>query len=368
MLQRVSRTLLWIVFGLMMSAASLAASPYSQVTLPVADRSSTEFQQAVIVGYGEIMKRLSGNPAVMTTPALQNSVTDAASYVTQYSYSERVDRSSQQRQLLLQLTFNEHALTKILQNSGQSILGKQRPPTLVVMLNEQNGVLNFFSAGDAQTVGASITAAAQQRGLPIVLPLGDLDDQAILTANTVPSITSEASDAMRTRYQVTNLLVGVVVPLGDRVQVQWQLWSGDRYYQWTVGGADLTAVLPSSFDRLLETIADQFAVVKNQKLRGELMVEVTGVYGLQDYVGVVHNFKQLTPVSRVTVREMTPNSLLLSLEVNGGEEALQRALQSDKSVIPVMQTDGLDSATELRFDWRGAAVPVPSAQTDMDNA
>lgn len=369
MLPRFLRIVGWVWLGLCCIVPALASSPYSQVTLPVADRSPAEFQQAVAVGYAEAMKRLSGNPAVMTTPAVQSSAATAASYVSQYSYIEQASQDPSARQLLLQLTFNEHALVKVLQDAGQSLLGKQRPLTLVVMLNDQNGVLNFFSASDAQTLGVTLSQVAQQHGLPIVLPLGDLEDQTLLSANAVPSISSQAGDAMRNRYQVSNLLVGVVVPLGDRVQIQWQLWSGERYFQWTAAGADVATVIGSSFDRLLETIANQYAVVKTSKLNDDVMVAISGVYGLPEHVAVLRLFKQLTPVSRVAVREMTPDTLRLSVTVSGGAEALQRALQFDKSLIPAQPKMDEESTAALFFDWRGVASAEPEdAPMIRDNA
>lgn len=344
----------WVfMVGFLMSMVGVAFShskKLGQVTVIVSDRSRPAFQYAIGEGFAEVLVRLSGNPAIMTIPAIQDSFSKAGSYVSSYSYQEAIDENSKQ-QLSLKMIFNERALSRLLQKVGQPVWSHQRPQTLVVLAAPQNGAVIIVSNDAEGEWVDSIRSAAAKHGLPILLPLSDLEDQAILADDFSQGLSVSARSAFTTRYHVQNILFGALNDTVPEANIHWQLWMGDSSSQWITTGKTLQEMTVAGFDHLFRLFASRYAVVKTPSLQTALLLKIIGINGLDDYLKVLQTLKHLAPVNKVSVQNMSADSLVLQINVTGGQEALRQVLQTNHQLTPDFASTANNSATTLQYQW-----------------
>jgi len=317
-----------------LNLAVAAENPLNQVALPVSDRSASAYNQAVINAYAQLMKSLSGNPAIMTTPQVMTASREANQFVSSYRYEQRLDPISQKEGLWLVLDFNQHALNKLLSAAGQPTLGKARPSTLLIFLRQDGDQGHFLSTGDQLSLNAQINAAAAARHLPIELSLGDLEDQEDLKWQPDGNLSDDSLVQFHQRYGKESILILRWESGPGAETIRALAWIGQQHWEWSVQAASLEAALAESFDHWLANLAEAYAVVKSPRSTQFLSLELVGIRELAGYSVAIKTLKSYPMVNHLQVTEINPDHLRVCVSIHGDVEALQRALQSDKSLIP----------------------------------
>lgn len=109
--------------------------------------------------------------------------------------------------------------------------------------------------GDGQAAAEPLRRAAQHRGLPLRLPLADLQEQLVGNAQHIegndPAPLREASE----RYGADALLAVHAREADGKWQGKWQLWLGDQREQGSAEGADQAALA----DAVLLVVSNRLA-------------------------------------------------------------------------------------------------------------
>lgn len=343
-------TMLCMTGFLALPFSTLAQSAHlAEITFAVNDRSASSFQQAVVTAYEQLMVTLSGNPAIMTIPAMQNTLSHASRYLSSYSYKQ------EQEKLYLYMAFDQRALKRVLQKTGQPVWNAARPKTLVIfVLPQHNGGFQRLANGDDTPIAQSLQRIAAQHGLPITLPLLDIEDQLALSEHPADGLSPEEIHHLVARYHLQHIVLGLLTRTEDEVSlhVDWKFWSRGTMTEWTTKGADIETLLTKGFDHLLELFASHYSVVKKEKLQNAFLLNITGVRDLQGYLRVMHALRHLTPVSDVAVKNMAMDHLLFEVRVTGNEEALRNALLSSAQFKPEMLSDLNVEEQPLQYEWK----------------
>ena len=91
--------------------------------------------------------------------------------------------------------------------------------------------------GDNQASAEPLKRAAQNRGLPLRLPLADLDEQIVGTPENLNAAQPDALRAASERYAADALLAVDAKEADGKWQAQWRLWMGDSREQGQAEGA-----------------------------------------------------------------------------------------------------------------------------------
>lgn len=100
----------------------------SQVTVAVTDRSATALQLALQSAFSETLIKMSGNPNIMTLPAIQKASQNLTQWVQSYTYidaNQSNATSAAAPGLLLQVTFDQLGLQQLLQATTQTAEKKE---------------------------------------------------------------------------------------------------------------------------------------------------------------------------------------------------------------------------------------------------
>lgn len=191
-------------------------------------------------------------------------------------------------------------------------MGNNRPAILGWWLNDSAEGSNLV--GDGQSSAAALRRAAQHRGLPLRLPLGDLGEQLVATAKnlegTDPAPLRDASE----RYGADALLAVHATEADGKWQGTWRLWQGDQREQGKVEGADPAALADAVMLAVSSRLASRF--VARPGASSEMQLQVQGA-----------NLERYAELGRVLepfgARLVSAEKDVLTYSVTGSSEQLR---------------------------------------------
>ena len=188
----------------------------------------------------------------------------------------------------------------------------------ILAAGEANKRVAFGEADDSEAARAALLSIAEQRGLPIVLPLVDGEDLARLGFSDLWGEFSEPVIEASARYGADAILIGRSRgPDPTTAQLRWTLLLGRERMDWTGTLADGPH---GAADRLAARLAA--AAGEQQWLR----VEIGNVAMLRDYAQVYTLFTGLSLVEECQVVAVDDDRLRLALRVRGTADQLMRGL------------------------------------------
>ncbi|AZF27906.1 DUF2066 domain-containing protein [Pseudomonas sp. R2-60-08W] len=313
-----------------------------QVLEPVSSQSPQERDQATQRAVQTLVIRLTGDAKAAEGPGLAAVRKDPQQIISQYGYDAGPPES-------LQVDFDPVSTDRALRDAGLAIWGSNRPSILGWWLNDSTEGSSLV--GDGQAVAQALRRAAQHRGLPLRLPLGDLDEQVVATAPNLESADATPLRAASERYGADALLAVHARQEGNQWQAKWRLWLGDKTEQGSVQGADTGAVADAVLLAVSQKLAPRFAVKPG--VSAEQLLEVQGM-NLERYAVLG---RLLEPFGGQPQRV---DGTRIVYRVNGSADQLRTQLSLAKlQEVPA----GEASAPQPPADGaQPAAAPEPQAQ------
>lgn len=318
-----------------------------QVLEPVSSQSPQERDQATQRALQTLVIRLTGDAKAADGPGLAAIRKDPQQIISQYGYDAGPPES-------LQVDFDPVSTDRALRGAGLALWGSNRPSILGWWLNDSTDGSSLV--GDGQSVAEPLRRAARHRGLPLRLPLGDLDEQIVATAPNLENPDATPLRAASERYGADALLAVHARQEGNQWQAKWRLWLGDKSEQGNAQGADTAALADAVLLAVSERLAPRFAV-KVGAASSDQLLEVQGMT-LEHYAALGHLLEPFgaQPVrvdgNRIVYRlngsaeqVRTQLSLARLQEVPAGETPVQPPVAEGAQPAPVEPTP------QLRFRW-----------------
>lgn len=248
----------------LLSLPSLAepVSGLYQVREAVTSQQPEERTLALGKALETLVLRLTGDAKALQSPDLEGIRKDPQQLVSRYVYEGET----------LVVDFDPLTTDNKLRQAGLALWGANRPAILVWWLNA--GVEGASLVGDGQEAAAPLQQAAQNRGLPLRLPLADLQEQLVATPENLAAAQPEALQPASERYAADALLAVQASEAGGQWQAEWRLWLGDGREQGKAQGADPKALADAVLLAVSERLAPRFVVKPGAA--DALLVEVQG--------------------------------------------------------------------------------------------
>lgn len=238
----IARLLLLCLSLLSLSVFAEPLSGLYQVREPVASQQPAVRDQALQRALDTLLVRLTGDPEVLQNPSLAAVRQDPQQLILKYGYEGQA----------LVVDFDPASIRSQLQQAGLPLWGANRPSLLVWWLNESAGSTQLV--GDGLEGAQPLRDAAEYRGVPLYLPMADLDEQLAVT----PESLAGAADLgeLSGRYGANAMLAVHARQEGGKWVAQWRLSADGRQEE---GGAEATdsvaladAVMLAASERLAE--------------------------------------------------------------------------------------------------------------------
>lgn len=245
-----------------------------QVREPVNGQSPEERDQATQRALDTLVLRLTGDPKAAQSPGLAAIRKDPQQIISQYGFDAGPPE-------VLKVDFDPGTTEQALRRAGLAMWGPNRPSILGWWLNDSTEGSSLV--GDGQASAAPLRRAAQHRGLPLRLPLADLNEQIVATAPNLEGADPAPLHAASERYNADALLAVHAQEEGGQWQAKWRLWLGDQKEAGTVQGADQAAVADAVMLAVNERLAPRF--VARPGASSEQLLEVQGM-NLEHYASL----------------------------------------------------------------------------------
>ena len=336
-LRRMRNRITYLIVGALLTLlplpvlASDSDDPFVAET-PVVDESSETRNTALSKMLATVLVRASGNTGIGGQPAARELLEAAPSLVQQYRYRTADEGGRLVRYLWAR--FDQSAVERMMRERNLPVW-VQRPRVLLWVASERGGqrrvLLNLENEPQAR---ADVLARARQRGMPLQLPLMDLEDQAKLSPADLWSDYQAGIRSASARYPHEQILVGRLSARGgDKWSGAWSLIgeSGSQAFQTPAQG--LGDALAFGIDQAQNLLAARYAPMPGATGRSGTLVRFSDVYDLAAYGRLVAILEGLEAVTRVALRQVQQDSFLFELQLRGGQADLVRALQGSGQLV-----------------------------------
>ena len=353
-MQRLYSTCFFILLLLLClpSTWAMEVKGLNTADIPAVDQSRHTLKAALPQALNQVLIKMSGNPGVVTLPEIQNALPSIDNLVERYSYATKTDASGKQ-QRVLHVVFDAAGVKQLLNHASQAIWGSDRPLSLLWLAVPEKTQTTVLSSDDANPLTAFVKKTAASRGIPILFPTMDLKDQSNVTAQTTTLPLASQLIATAKRYDVHSILAGSITANSDGTfEGEWQLLLNGTPFEWQTSAANTHQVISNGINRAADMMANQLATIDSKNLQRTVMMSVNNVQNLDDYAHVVAELRQLATISKVTVDDMSNNTLLLELDTTGSTNALFNSLKQTHLSANAAPTDAGPHHVDLFYHWQ----------------
>lgn len=227
----------------------------------------------------------------------------------------------------LRIQFEPDALSHLLKQSGQPLLGPNRPGILVWAV--EAGELGDRALSPVAANALLLKQAAQHRGVALSFPLGDLQDMTLVDEASIRQASEDSLLEASARYPAEGTLALVIDGGTESTELNWTLWLNDLHKSGRTSGSAEQAA-----DELMQQLADivfeQYAIPATAGgERSAWRLHVQGVDSVGAYSGLLGMLRRLGTQQQPRLLEIDGDRVLLQVSFPGTEQQLERMLDLD---------------------------------------
>lgn len=331
----------WMVLvGWLAAPGVVAAAEGYQASRWVADRETATFDQAAADALREVVVRVTGVSALGDNSELNAALQQPRPYIQQFRY-DRESRATggdpvSQPGHRLTIHFASKEVDLLVRRAGLPIWTGKRPELLAWIAVEQSQGRQVLAAGGEDGLSTVVLETAQQRGLPMSLPLYDLQDQMAASPGDIWGLFQQPLVVATQRYGTDNYLMG---KLYNPEPGEWRftgLWQEGAQSAWLeLRATSAEEALQRAVHQLTDQLAQRYSVVLDVANASLERLMVSGVNDLQAYAQLVDYLGKLVPVRRALLRRAQAEDVEFALELESDREQLRQLLIRDRRLVEV---------------------------------
>lgn len=351
----------WITVLLLALSSSVSAARlvnlYADEAILAQSASQTEQNNAVRDAFGRVLVRVTGDAEITRRPAVQSALRNANDYLSTFRF-ERSDvtltnvlgEAVATNRMVMQ--FDSGSIEQLLVRNRLPIWGRNRAETLVWLADRLDGQDRILGDTDQTEWARALRQAATNRGVPLTLPLMDLTDTFELSFTDVYGLFTNDVLAASERYPHDAVLIGRIERQGEAFQANFVYMIQNDRQRFEAQGRDEAELMANLIDRVTRRLADQYAVVLDPALAGRVALRINEVNDLDALAEVERYLKSQNLITKATLRQVEPGSLLFDLNISGDQAQLRDTLALDAVLTPVQQFDLFGGGgDELVYRW-----------------
>ena len=377
-----------------------------EISVAVDDQNNSTRRRATRQALVEVMIRISGQSIAASNSILKSNLNKSTAYIQRYLYREEdlVDEQGNPfKQLMLDLVFDEMAIRNLLRDANLPRWGANRPQTLIWLaigdqqqrfllgtddesllkainqpfVNEDSPVQTNNESSETPVEQASlnlkqiISDKASARGLPILLPLMDLEDSVnIDVADVWGRFISPIRQASE-RYASDAVAAAQLIREDDQWLTRWLLLHKGRILSWEHQSDSIESALNVGLDAITDQLAAQYAVYEDSLQRNDILISVNNINRVEDFAALMKYLQGITSIHDVNVAKITQSVIHLKINLIGEQDALIQAISLNNQLI-IEMTPSIDHSRiqtrlpALFFHWASDNnnLAKPASQVD----
>jgi hypothetical protein len=191
----------------------------------------------------------------------------------------------------------------------------------------------------------ALDQAASIHAVPVLFPLMDLEDIALVKIGDIVSRQYDGIDTMATRYAPDALLVGQVVGRsGEGWRGDWEVRFAEQIFKWKFKASSKQAVIDQVIKHLARILALEYALEDHRQVEQTLLLSVSALEGIDNLIAVQKYLQSLNVVDSVRVAMINKDVITYRLKLRNDAEDLQRLIEFgevlEQEDFPQVSTQG----------------------------
>ncbi|WP_206486368.1 DUF2066 domain-containing protein [Thalassotalea sp. G2M2-11] len=312
----------------------------------VDSQSQNDRNKALKQALRAVLVKVGGQQQVLSHPEIKAHLNRYNRFVTNYRYEREQD------QQFLSASFDQAKINALFVNANLPLWGSLRPQIVLWLVNEQGLVRELATEESSQALIRSVDELAELRGLPIVLPKGNVTQQTVNISDlwgrfqqpiyqaSIPYL-PEAILVIRisdnTLLSEEQLLVAEQCQLlcQPNIALDWSFIStatqeetqrfSERYY-----GTSRNELVSQALNEIADDLYQRYALTTD--VNNQFTLEVANVDSLTGYVKIKAFLEQLSAVQSVQLTHVKGTVRRFKLTLLGSKQALLASLQLNKAL------------------------------------
>jgi len=352
---RIELPALWLVLALLVGTwpASNVYAADDYFTGQALQTGNVSEQTLISGALAHVLVKLTGRADLVDLPAVQPLLADAQKLLVGFSYREQRAPGNvfDDADRYLLASFDQRMVQERLRQAGIALWTLERPALLLWLGIEENGERRML-AGDEEVLRYQMQQQADYRGLPLLLPLQDQTDYALVQAESIWGGFYEDALLAAERYASDQTVIATAARVGfaDRAlwQVRWRLHNQYGLETFTSNGSELASALSDGIDQLAELSARQSAVNLIADAAQLVIARLPQVIGPQQFGRAWQALAGLSQVESVHLLQAGDEGIDLNLQMRADVSWLRQAIDfSDELWLLEPGQNDLQSAVGL---------------------
>jgi len=265
-------------------------------------------------GLVNVLIKVSGKTDIAQNEVIKKALTQSERYVTQMSFVEYDDAPR-----TMKLGYNSKMVLNLLTQAEQSIWETPRKSVLVWVVNDYNYQRSIIWEQSNNSLITRIKDAANERGLPVMFPVGDFDDvTSIEISDLWGNFKKPIADASE-RYNPQAILV--VKVRGN--SSTWTLFDTTPQYLVTAQKKPIEGRVSGSVQLadMVNEVSDYFAKTYTKNLGAVASdsetVSIQGIHTTRAFFNIEKQLKQMNSVASVQINTIQGDKVTYTLSLLG---------------------------------------------------
>ena len=327
----------------MFSAAAIEVTDVYQAKVAVNSQANKDRNQAIKEAMAAVLLKVGGQETILGKSEIKRQLNRYNQYLAQYRYER------DEEQLFLVAMFDENKIKQLFQQQNLAIWGSLRPQILVWLLTEDGLNREVVAESSQLPWPKQIESFSEHRGLPLLLPLMDLEDSLQVNVTDLWGRFDDATEQASQRYAAdANLIIrisnssllaeqeqptvceGVICQQPSWYAVDWSLLAEHQQFGQTYEGSNVETLLSQVLKDVASTVYESYAL--STDLNNELLIDVANIDSLSSYIEVLEFLSCLSAVESVTLVQAEAQTRTFKLNLLGSPKGLLASLKLNKKL------------------------------------
>ena len=312
-------------------------------------------------GLSQVLTRVSGRSDILQNPVIVAALKTPEQYYSEFSYA-RVEAVNDEAVALpqpgldplpaetprqvMRIRFAPSLIAKILREADLPVWGSNRPSVLSWMAIDDESGRQVLGEANPSLFAKTLNQAARARGVPLLLPLWDLEDSRGVSSSEIWGRFLGRIEAASKRYSPDKILVfRAESEFSNQWRGDWSLGEGGQWRSGTVYGESQAQLATALVGVLASVLSEQYAVTST---RSEVRLTVEGITEIQDYAEVSRYLEGLTQVMSVQPVRILTDMVEFKLRSEGEVQQIIDVIALDRK-LSLLRLD--ESSSTLWYRW-----------------
>lgn len=285
-------------------------------------------------GLEQVLVKASGNADIADNEVVKKAMRDGSDYLAKFKYGTLNGQKS------LDMQYSPKQIRVLLSQANASVWPKERENVLVWLVQDDNVERQVGWEQSGLDSVAALQTAAQQSGLPITLPLGDMDDLTKISAPDLWGNFPEPLEEASVRYPADSALVLKVAANGPSSEVNWQLYdmapdSITSSPQSAITGVE-TGEVAQAIDQAIAKISAYYAKKNKpsskQVADDALWAHFSGIQSAQSFFNLERSLLNLESVATVQVHSIQGMNVTFNIQLLSNKADFEKQVTGLKGI------------------------------------